>query len=119
MKIKVFYNKSCNICKTEINHYKCLINNKISFINIIDNKHNNIFTIYSSEIFDIIEFSHYDFDVFADMQWDIYNKWKKQLQKHLSTKSEKQQILRNKFQSIHLKSSQKKSLLVFHHLKYK
>ena len=45
------------------------------------------------EIFDIIEFSHYDFDVFADMQWDIYNKWKKQLQKHLSTKSEKQQII--------------------------
>ena len=27
------------------------------------------------------------------MQWDIYNKWKKQLQKHLSTKSEKQQII--------------------------
>ena len=38
MKIKVFYNKSCNICKTEIDHYKSLINNKISFINIIDNK---------------------------------------------------------------------------------
>ena len=45
------------------------------------------------EIFDIIEFSHCDFDVFADMQWDIYNKWKKQLQKRLSTKSEKQQII--------------------------
>ena len=38
MKIKVFYNKSCNICKTEIDHYKGLINNKISFINIINNK---------------------------------------------------------------------------------
>ena len=32
MKIKVFYNKSCNICKTEIDHYKSLIKNKISFI---------------------------------------------------------------------------------------
>ena len=39
MSIKVFYNKSCNICKTEINHYKkhCK-NKKISWVNVVNNK---------------------------------------------------------------------------------
>ncbi len=39
MSIKVFYNKSCNICKTEINHYKkhCT-DKKISWINVVKNK---------------------------------------------------------------------------------
>ncbi len=38
MSIKVFYNKSCNICKTEINHYKKHCNNKIFWINVVNNK---------------------------------------------------------------------------------
>ena len=38
MKIKVFYNKSCNICKTEIDHYKVFDIKDISWINIVDNK---------------------------------------------------------------------------------
>ncbi len=38
MKIKVFYNKSCNICKTEIDHYKKLTGEKISWVDIVNNK---------------------------------------------------------------------------------
>ena len=38
MKIKVFYNKSCNICKTEIDHYKGFDNKDISWIDIVNNK---------------------------------------------------------------------------------
>ncbi len=38
MKIKVFYNKSCNICKTEIDHYKDLENKDILWIDIVNNK---------------------------------------------------------------------------------
>ena len=38
MKIKVFYNQSCKICNTEINQYKRICNDKISWVNIVDNK---------------------------------------------------------------------------------
>ena len=38
MSIKVFYNKSCNICKTEINHYKKHCKNNISWIDVVNNK---------------------------------------------------------------------------------
>ena len=37
MKIKGFFNESCNICNTEINHYK-KINKTIDWINVINNK---------------------------------------------------------------------------------
>ena len=38
-KIKVFYNKSCKLCKTEINHYKKHSDNSFLWIDIIDNDH--------------------------------------------------------------------------------
>ncbi len=38
MKVKVFYNKSCKICKSEIDHYKRHCNNKISWIDMIKNE---------------------------------------------------------------------------------
>ena len=37
MKIKVYFNESCNICRTEINHYK-RINSSIDWIDVISNK---------------------------------------------------------------------------------
>ncbi len=37
MPIKVFYNKSCKICKAEINHYKKLCRNNIEWIDITNN----------------------------------------------------------------------------------
>ncbi len=36
--VKVFYNKSCKICNTEINHYKKHSTSNISWIDIVDNK---------------------------------------------------------------------------------
>ena len=39
MQIKVFYNKSCKLCKTEINHYKKHSDNSFLWIDIIDNDH--------------------------------------------------------------------------------
>ena len=38
MKIKVFYNKSCNLCDSEINHYKKYSNNNFKWIDITNNK---------------------------------------------------------------------------------
>lgn len=38
MKVKVFYNNSCKICKSEIDHYKKYCNNKISWIDMIKNE---------------------------------------------------------------------------------
>ena len=37
MAIKGYFNESCNICRTEINHYK-KINNTIDWIDVIGNK---------------------------------------------------------------------------------
>ena len=37
MNIKGYFNESCNICRTEINHYK-KINNSIDWIDVISNK---------------------------------------------------------------------------------
>ena len=36
--VKVFFNNSCNICRTEINHYKKHSNDNISWIDVTDNK---------------------------------------------------------------------------------
>ncbi len=38
MKIKVFYNKSCNLCNSEINHYKKHSDNNFKWIDITNNK---------------------------------------------------------------------------------
>ena len=38
MKNKVFFNNSCNICRTEINHYKKHSNENIEWVDITDNK---------------------------------------------------------------------------------
>ena len=37
MAIKGYFNESCNICRTEINHYK-KVNTNIEWINVIGNK---------------------------------------------------------------------------------
>jgi len=37
MKIKVFFNNSCNICRTEINHYKKHSNQDIEWIDVTSN----------------------------------------------------------------------------------
>ena len=37
MTVKGYYNESCNICRTEINHYK-KINKSINWIDVINNK---------------------------------------------------------------------------------
>ena len=37
MTTKVFYNHSCSICKTEINHYKKITKEEFDFIDITDN----------------------------------------------------------------------------------
>ena len=39
MKIKVYYNKSCKLCETEINHYKKHSDNSFLWIDIVDNDH--------------------------------------------------------------------------------
>ncbi len=38
MKIRVFFNKSCKICKYEINHYKKISKSNFSWIDIVNNK---------------------------------------------------------------------------------
>ena len=35
--IKVFFNNSCNICRTEINHYKKHSDNSLDWIDITNN----------------------------------------------------------------------------------
>ena len=36
--VKVFFNNSCNICKTEINHYKKHCNENIEWVDVTDNQ---------------------------------------------------------------------------------
>ena len=36
--VKVFFNNSCNICRTEINHYKKHCDDGISWIDVTDNQ---------------------------------------------------------------------------------
>ena len=36
--VKVFFNNSCNICRTEINHYKKHSDDNIRWIDVTDNK---------------------------------------------------------------------------------
>ena len=36
--VKVFFNESCNICRTEINNYKKFCNEKIEWINVANNQ---------------------------------------------------------------------------------
>ena len=36
--VKVFFNNSCNICRTEINHYKKYSDDNIRWIDVTDNK---------------------------------------------------------------------------------
>ena len=38
MKIKVFFNNSCNICKMEIDHYKKHSDNKLEWVDITNNQ---------------------------------------------------------------------------------
>ena len=38
MSIRVFYNKSCKICRAEINHYKNICKKNVIWTNIVDNK---------------------------------------------------------------------------------
>tara|TARA_Y100000992_G_C21066571_1_gene396706 strand:+ start:221 stop:568 length:348 start_codon:yes stop_codon:yes gene_type:complete len=35
--VKVFFNNTCNICRTEINHYKKYCNNNIEWIDVTNN----------------------------------------------------------------------------------
>ena len=35
--VKVFFNNSCNICRTEINHYKKICNENIEWIDVTSN----------------------------------------------------------------------------------
>ena len=35
--VKVFFNNSCNICRTEINHYKKHCNDNIEWIDVTNN----------------------------------------------------------------------------------
>ena len=37
--VKVFYNNSCNICKTEIDHYKKNSDEKIEWIDVTNNNY--------------------------------------------------------------------------------
>ena len=37
MKTKVLYNDSCNICRTEINHYKKIADSNLEWIDITNN----------------------------------------------------------------------------------
>ena len=36
--VKVFFNNSCNICRTEINHYKKYSNNNVEWIDVTNNE---------------------------------------------------------------------------------
>ena len=36
--VKVFFNNSCNICRTEINHYKKHCDDSIEWIDVTDNQ---------------------------------------------------------------------------------
>ena len=36
--VKVFFNNSCNICRTEINHYKKYCDDNIKWIDVTDNQ---------------------------------------------------------------------------------
>ena len=38
MKIKVFFNNSCNICKMEIDHYKKHSDNNLEWVDITNNQ---------------------------------------------------------------------------------
>ena len=38
MKIKVFFNNSCNICKMEIDHYKKHSDNNLEWVDVTDNQ---------------------------------------------------------------------------------
>ncbi len=49
MKTKVLYNRSCNICKSEIDHYQKLNSNDLIFVNIVNNKKVQILTSKSYE----------------------------------------------------------------------
>ena len=49
MKTKVLYNRSCNICKSEIDHYQKLNGNDLIFVNIVNNKKVQILTSKSYE----------------------------------------------------------------------
>ena len=44
MTTKVFYNHSCSICKTEINHYKKITKEEFDFIDITDNHYASVST---------------------------------------------------------------------------
>jgi len=44
MTTKVFYNHSCSICKTEINHYKKITKDEFDFIDITNNQDATIST---------------------------------------------------------------------------
>ena len=37
MRIKVFFNNSCNVCRLEINHYKKISDNNLEWIDITNN----------------------------------------------------------------------------------
>ena len=37
MKVKVFYNNSCNVCRLEINHYKKIAHENLEWIDITSN----------------------------------------------------------------------------------
>ena len=40
--VKVFFNNSCNICRTEINHYKKHSDDNIRWIDVTDNRKHKI-----------------------------------------------------------------------------
>ena len=42
--VKVFFNNSCNICRTEINHYKKHSSGNLEWIDVTDNKKPNRLT---------------------------------------------------------------------------
>ena len=44
MQIRVLYNKSCNICRKEIDHYKKYSDKKISWIDILNDKNAKMLT---------------------------------------------------------------------------
>ena len=49
MKVRVLYNKSCKICKSEIDHYKKHCNDDISWVDVIQNKEVQILTSKSEK----------------------------------------------------------------------
>ena len=48
MKIKVFFNNSCNICKMEIDHYKKHSDNNLEWVDITNNQEAKNLTSKSS-----------------------------------------------------------------------